>query len=201
MAWTDQVPPTVCWRHMKAFPRCGWMREVEYWPLGIPQPDISLGTWSLPCACLPRTWPGVGLQAVSKPQTTKAIVNSSAERHNKGLKKQVSVPFCNWIMHPSWRREWQPTPVFLPGESRGQRSLARYSPWGCKESDTTAWLTHTMHPYSEDKVFFLIICMWLNFFKRVWKVVSFHIYKGCIPFSKSMKGCILLSLLRGKNGY
>ena len=35
-----------------------------------------------------------------------------------------------------WRREWQPTPVFLPGESRGQRSLAGYSPWGHKESDT-----------------------------------------------------------------
>ena len=32
---------------------------------------------------------------------------------------------------------WQPTPVFLPGESQGQRSLAGYSPWGCKESDTT----------------------------------------------------------------
>ena len=31
----------------------------------------------------------------------------------------------------------QPTPVFLPGESHGQRSLAGYSPWGCKESDTT----------------------------------------------------------------
>ena len=36
-----------------------------------------------------------------------------------------------------WRREWQPTPVFLPGESPGQRSLAGYSPWGCKESGTT----------------------------------------------------------------
>ena len=35
------------------------------------------------------------------------------------------------------RREWQPTPVFLPGESHGQRSLAGYSPWGCKESDIT----------------------------------------------------------------
>ena len=34
-------------------------------------------------------------------------------------------------------REWQLTPVFLPGESHGQRSLAGYSPWGCKESDTT----------------------------------------------------------------
>ena len=36
-----------------------------------------------------------------------------------------------------WRRKWQPTPVFLPGESHGGRSLAGYSPWGCKESDTT----------------------------------------------------------------
>ena len=36
-----------------------------------------------------------------------------------------------------WRRAWQPTPVFLPGESHGQRSLVGYSPWGCKELDTT----------------------------------------------------------------
>ena len=35
------------------------------------------------------------------------------------------------------RRKWQPTPVFLPGKSYGQRSLAGYSPWGHKESDTT----------------------------------------------------------------
>ena len=35
------------------------------------------------------------------------------------------------------RRAWQPTPVFLPGESHGQRSLASYKPWGHKESDTT----------------------------------------------------------------
>ena len=34
-----------------------------------------------------------------------------------------------------WRRKWQPTPVFLPGESHGQRSLVGYSPWGRKESD------------------------------------------------------------------
>ena len=42
-----------------------------------------------------------------------------------------------------WRRKWQPTPVFLPGESQGQRSLVGYSPWSRKESDTTKWLTHT----------------------------------------------------------
>ena len=36
-----------------------------------------------------------------------------------------------------WRRKWQPTAVFLPGESHGQRSLAGYSPSGHKESDMT----------------------------------------------------------------
>ena len=36
-----------------------------------------------------------------------------------------------------WRRAWQPTPVFLPGESHGQRSLEGYSPWGHKELDMT----------------------------------------------------------------
>ena len=39
----------------------------------------------------------------------------------------------------SWRREWQPTPVWLPGEFHGQRSLVGYSPWGRKESDMTEW--------------------------------------------------------------
>ena len=36
-----------------------------------------------------------------------------------------------------WRRKWQPTPVFLPGESHGQRSLVGCSPWSRTESDTT----------------------------------------------------------------
>ncbi|KAB0358701.1 hypothetical protein FD754_002857, partial [Muntiacus muntjak] len=36
-----------------------------------------------------------------------------------------------------WKREWQPTPIFVPGESHGQKSLVGYSPWGHKESDMT----------------------------------------------------------------
>ena len=36
----------------------------------------------------------------------------------------------------SWRRKWQPTPVFFPGESHGRRSLVGYNPWGCKEYQT-----------------------------------------------------------------
>ena len=41
-----------------------------------------------------------------------------------------------------WRRAWQPTPVLLPGGPHGQRSLVGYSPWGCKEQDTTEAAKH-----------------------------------------------------------
>ena len=51
--------------------------------------------------------------------------------------------FNPWVRKIPWRREWQPTPVFLPRESHGQASLAGYSPWGCKESDITEQLIHT----------------------------------------------------------
>ena len=43
--------------------------------------------------------------------------------------------FNSWVRKIPWRRKWQPTPVFLPGQSHGQWSLVGYSPWGHKESD------------------------------------------------------------------
>ena len=43
--------------------------------------------------------------------------------------------FNPWVGKIPWRRAWQPTSVYLPGESHGQRSLAGHSPWGRKESD------------------------------------------------------------------
>ena len=49
--------------------------------------------------------------------------------------------FAPWLGKVPWRREWQPTPVFLPGEFHGQRSQAGYSPWGHKKSDMTEQLT------------------------------------------------------------
>ena len=53
--------------------------------------------------------------------------------------------FDPWIGKILCRRKWQPTPIFLPGESHGQRSLEGYSPWGRKELDTTERLsTHWM---------------------------------------------------------
>ena len=45
--------------------------------------------------------------------------------------------FDPWVRKIPWRRKWQPTPVFSPGKSHGQRNPAGSSLWGNKESDTT----------------------------------------------------------------
>ena len=58
---------------------------------------------------------------------------------NNGL----NFTFYSWNKYR--RRKWQPTPVFLPGESRGQRRLVGYSLWDHKESDMTEWLTFHFH--------------------------------------------------------
>ena len=59
--------------------------------------------------------------------------------------------FNPWVRKILWRREWQPTLVFLPAEFHRQRSLSCYSPWGHKESDTTEkiilFLFHGDHSY------------------------------------------------------
>ena len=49
--------------------------------------------------------------------------------------------FNPWVRKIPWRREWQPTPVFLPGEPHRQKSLAGCSPWGCRVRPTEQ-LTH-----------------------------------------------------------
>ena len=50
--------------------------------------------------------------------------------------KQFNITIIQ-VYAPTWRRQWQPTPVLSPGKFHGLRSLAGYSPWGRKESDTT----------------------------------------------------------------
>ena len=73
-------------------------------------------------------------------------------REGRGLPCWLSSkePACNagdtyskpWVKNIPWRRKQQPTPVFLPGKSHGQRSLVGYHPWGCKESDMAGCLRH-----------------------------------------------------------
>ena len=69
--------------------------------------------------------------------------------------RDMRYEFDPWVRKIPWRRAWQPTPVFLPGESHGQRSLVGYSPWGHKESDTNEALSTHAH---------LLLCLSLNSF-------------------------------------
>ena len=53
--------------------------------------------------------------------------------------------FSPWVRKIFWRRERQPTPVFLPGEFHGQMSLAGYSPWGRRVGDNRVTNTFTFN--------------------------------------------------------
>ena len=67
---------------------------------------------------------------------------NSGKEPNCQCRRHKRRGFSPWVGKIPWRRTWQPTPGFLPGESHGQRSLVGYSPWGHTESDTTEH-THT----------------------------------------------------------
>ena len=58
-------------------------------------------------------------------QVVLVLMNPPADAGNI-----MRLGFDPWVEKTPWRRAWQPTPAFLPGESHGQRSLAGYSPWG-----------------------------------------------------------------------
>ena len=63
--------------------------------------------------------------------------SSMVGRLTDELERRLRHGLDPWVKIPGsypQRRKWQPIPVFLPGESHGQRSLAGYSPWVCKES-------------------------------------------------------------------
>ena len=73
--------------------------------------------------------------------TNKELIYESSTRLPWWLSGKESTCQCRrcafdpWDGKIPWRRKWQPTPVVLPGESHGQRSLVSYSPWGGKDSD------------------------------------------------------------------
>ena len=85
---------------------------------------------------------------------TAATAYSGGFPGSSGVKNLPAVQetgFNPWVRKSLWRRVWQPTLVFLPGESHGQRSLASYSPQGLKELDTTEATLHAHAgtPYGE----------------------------------------------------
>ena len=85
--------------------------------------------------------------------------------------------FVPWVGRIPWRSEWLATPVFLPGEFHGQKSLAGYTPWGCKELDTTEHRSmHTHLIFKSLSHFEFIFCM-------VWEcALTSLIYMSCPTF-------------------
>ena len=76
--------------------------------------------------------------------------------------------FDPWVRKIPWRRAWQPTPIFLPGESHGQRSLVSYSPLGRKESNMTEATQHA-HTTPASGVYIPCIYCQLYFFPSLSK--------------------------------
>ena len=81
------------------------------------------------------------------------------------VKKKKSVCQCRrhrfdpWVRRSPWRRKWQPTPVFLPGESHGRGSLVSYSVWGHKESDMTEHAHVCVHTHTHTYARITCTCM------------------------------------------
>ena len=86
--------------------------------------------------------------------------------------QETQVP--SWVRKIPWRREWQLTPVLLPGEFHGQRSLVGFTPWGSKELDMTGQLTRSTKSlsficyFSENLLFFVKVLLWAQVLTPIW---------------------------------
>ena len=69
--------------------------------------------------------------------TTGFPGGASGKEPTSQCRRHKRCGFHSWVGQILWRRAWQPTPAFLPGEPYGQRSLVGYSPCGHKDSDMT----------------------------------------------------------------
>ena len=77
-----------------------------------------------------------------------------------------------WVRKMPWKREWEPTPVFLPEESNGQRILAGYSPWGHKESDMTACT----------QCIYICMCVCLYIACHIFSIMVYHKVLNIVPY-------------------
>ena len=108
----------------------------------------SVLAWRIPGTGEPGGLPSMGRTESDTTEATQQQQQQTASlvaQTVKGLPtmQETRVRFLGGEI--PWRRQWQPTPVLLPGKSHGWRSLVGYSPWGCKESDTTERLHFHFH--------------------------------------------------------
>ena len=116
----------------------------------------------------------IAAQVLSVLTGKMGIITWSTLQHHWGLKGKVGFPGGSdskefpWVGEIPWGRERLPTPVLLPGEFHGQKSLASYSPCGCKQLDTTEQLplTHSL-THSEEWVCIIYIHVYIHINTRV----------------------------------
>ena len=107
-------------------------------------------TWSMPFS--PVYWTGqyceyLGMETSNTRHPKRSIweLDSSPVAPTVNICLQCGRSgFDPWVRKSLWRRKWQPIPVLLPRKSQGWKSLAGYSPWGRKETDTTERLHLTL---------------------------------------------------------
>ena len=107
-------------------------------PLDLPDPGIEPGYLSLQEDSLPTEPPGNPLMLFNDAELSTNCKRLSLVAQTIRICLQCRrLGFDPWVGMISWRKEWIPTLIFLPGKPHGQRNLVGYSPWGHKELDAT----------------------------------------------------------------
>ena len=117
--------------------------QLRHWQAMLPLQDLEK---NLSCLSQPLGAPGVPwLVAASLPPTSASIITWPSLWVFSSYKMDTLVlDLGPTLVHYPWRRKWQPTPVFLPEKSHGQRSLEGCNLWGHKESDMSERLSTHM---------------------------------------------------------
>ena len=130
------------------------MQETQVWSLGQEDPlEVEMAThssilaWKIPWTEDPDRLQFMGLHRNGHDWATEQVQMCavsegfswwlSGKEPACQYRRRRRCEFNLWVRKIPWRWKWQPTPVFLPGESHGQKSLVAYSPQGCTELDTT----------------------------------------------------------------
>ena len=129
--------------------RLCFILRVQAWeasPISWFSVTLMVSTWFLKLTSLhcPQSH-GSGHISCLPGGTTGEEPACQCRRHNR-------CGFDPWVRKIPWRRAWKPTPVFLPGQSHGQRSLVGYSPWGHRVRHDWSNLACT-HNYSFNFLF------------------------------------------------